>query len=186
MKKNDHDVVLVDADPQQSSYRWSQDRQEAKHFPTVTCMQASGKINQTIKDLDKRYKFVIVDVAGRDSQELRSGMLAANILICPCRPSQLDLDTLPHLYDVFNKAQDYNEDIKGFVVLNICPTNPVIKEKSQAKEFLEDFKGLTLSSTTLHDRKAYRDSISEGLSVTEWTDEKASFEITSLVEEIFK
>lgn len=186
MKKNDHDVVLVDADPQQSSYRWSQDRQEAKHFPAVTCMQASGKINQTIKDLDKRYKFVIVDVAGRDSQELRSGMLAANILICPCRPSQLDLDTLPHLYDVFNKAQDYNEDIKGFVVLNICPTNPVIKEKSQAKEFLEDFKGLTLSSTTLHDRKAYRDSISEGLSVTEWTDEKASFEITSLVEEIFK
>ena len=96
----------------------------------------------------------VVDVAGRDSRELRTGMIVADILISPARPSQYDLDTLPHLVDVFVQAQDLNPNLKGYLVLNLCPTNPVIKEAQDAQKYLADFPEFALADSLIYDRKA--------------------------------
>ncbi len=178
------DVMLVDADPQSSASRWAQDRQDRIDVKPISHVQVAGNINQTLKDLSKRYDYVVVDTAGRDSRELRTGMVAADVLISPSRPSQYDLDTLPHLTDVFVQAQDLNPNIKGYLVLNMCPTNPFIKEAEDAREYLNEFPEFKLSCSLIHDRKAYRDCISEGKTVFEWKDEKAKEEIKKLMEEI--
>ena len=99
------DVCLVDADRQGTSSRWSQDRAGSSYAP-VHCVAQFDNIHATLKDLGTRYGFVVVDVAGRDSRELRTGMLAADILLTPFRPSQPDLDTLPHLVEVATQAKD--------------------------------------------------------------------------------
>lgn len=178
------DVFLLDADPQSSSMRWAQDRLDTEISPHIRHAQASGNIHQTLKDLASKYEYVIADTAGRDSRELRTGMTVANILISPARPSQYDLDTLPHLAEVYSQAKDINPKLSGFLVLNLCPTNPVIKEVAAAQEFLSDYPEFKLAATLVYDRKAYRDSISEGKSVLEWSDAKAKHEIEALVEEI--
>tara|TARA_R110002094_G_scaffold64437_3_gene74696 strand:- start:1000 stop:1644 length:645 start_codon:yes stop_codon:yes gene_type:complete len=178
------DVVLVDADKQRTAATWYQVRVAYPSKVKVAHFELSERINTQIIDLGKRYEYVVVDVAGHDSQELRSGMLAADILVSPMRPSQFDLNALPHLVEVFEQARDFNTALRGLVVLNLCPTLPTIKEAEQATEFVADLPGLNLATVRIHDRKAYRDSVAEGLSVREWTNEKARNEIAWLVDEI--
>jgi chromosome partitioning protein len=87
------DVVLVDADVQRSSARWHADREAAGLTPAIACIEKLGNISGTLNDLDGRYGVVIVDVAGKDSKEMRTGMVVAHKMIVTVRPSQFDLDT---------------------------------------------------------------------------------------------
>ncbi len=180
------DVLLVDADSQGSVSRWVQDRQTHSLLKNIPCVQISGDVRITLRDLATRYKYLVVDVAGRDSVELRSGLSVADILLSPLRPSQYDLDTVPHLSEVYSLAKDFNQNLRAYLVLNLCPTNPVVKEAEEAKTYLADYSEFILAKTLIYDRKAYRDSIAEGQCVLEWKDEKAAASIRLLLKEILK
>ena len=178
------DIVLVDADIQSTCARWASDREENEHTPVVPCIQKYGNLRNTLLDLDQRYEFVIVDSAGRDSRELRTGMLAAHIMIVPFRPSQPDLDTLPHLQEVILQALDLNPKLKIYGLISMGPTHYRNSEMSEAREYLTDFPEITPLKTVIYDRKAYRDAMSEGLSVIELSDDKAKSEVKALREEL--
>jgi len=177
------DVVLLDADTQGTSAQWSQDREETD-LPKVACVQKYGNVTRTIKDLAGRYDHVVVDAGGRDSQELRTALLAADLVLCPFRPSQADVDTAPLLVEVTTAAKDFNEGLQVSAVLSQCPTNPVIKEIQEAREYLRDIDGLKVLSCHIFDRKVYRDALSTGQGVVESKNKKAAAEIQSLVKVI--
>lgn len=177
------DVVLVDADRQGTAARWAQDRQ-ARAVPAVHCVQKYDNVRETLFDLDKRYGFVVVDAAGRDSRELRTAMTAAHVLLIPFRPSQPDLDTLPVLQEVITGAKDLNERLQVLGVLTMAPTNPVVNEAEEARAYLSDFPDIQALTTIIRDRKVYRDAISEGLGVVEMNNGKAKAEIQLLTQEI--
>lgn len=181
-----HDVVLVDADKQATGANWAQDRSGNTALPVVHCIQRYDNIRDTLLDLDKRYQFVIVDAAGRDSRELRTGMTAAHILIVPFRPSQPDLDTLSTMQQIIIQAKDLNPGLKVFGLLTMTPTNPAIREESQAREYLEDYPDIQPLSINLCDRKVYRDAMPEGMGVVEMGNSKAKEEVLDLVREILK
>lgn len=185
LSSQEKDVVLVDADRQCTAANWAMDRAENPELPTVHCVQKYENIRETLFDLDKRYEYVVVDAAGRDSRELRTGMTAANILIVPFRPSQPDLDTLPKMQEVIIQAQDLNPELRVFGLLTMVPSNPMIHEKQEAKECLKDYPEIELLSTVVGDRKAYRDAMSEGVGVVEMNNSKAKAEIQLLAQEIF-
>jgi chromosome partitioning protein len=179
-----HDVVIVDADRQCTSANWAMDRVENPVLAKVHCIQKYENIRDTLLDLDKRYQYVIVDAAGRDSRELRTGMTAAHILIVPFRPSQPDLDTLPNMQEIIIQAKDLNPDLKVYGLITMAPTNPIIHEEADARECLIDYPEIKLLSTMIRDRKVYRDAMSDGLSVVEMDNPKAKAEIKKLVEEV--
>ena len=135
-------------------------------------------------DLDKRYGFVVVDAAGRDSRELRTGMTAANVLLVPFRPSQPDLDTLPYMQELITQVRDLNPGLRVFGLLTMNPTNPSIHEEAEAREYLQDFPAIQPLRTLIHDRKVYRDSMSIGMGVTEMGNPKAKAEIQELLKEL--
>jgi chromosome partitioning protein len=179
-----HDVVLVDADRQCTSANWAMDRVEKPALPAVHCVQKYENIRDTLLDLDKRYEYVIVDAAGRDSRELRTGMTAAHILVVPFRPSQPDLDTLPNMQEIIIQAKDLNHNLKVYGLITMAPTNPVIHEETDARECLIDYPEIKLLATMIRDRKVYRDAMSDGLGVVEMDNPTAKMEIKKLVEEI--
>lgn len=179
-----HDVVLVDADRQCTSANWAMDRAENKTLAAVHCIQKYENIRETLLDLDKRYEYVIVDAAGRDSRELRTGMTAAHILIVPFRPSQPDLDTLPTMQEIIIQAKDLNPSLKVFGLITMAPTNPAIHEETDARDCLNDYPEINLLNTLIRDRKVYRDAMSDGLGVVEMGNDKAKLEITTLIKEI--
>lgn len=186
LAKNGHDVVLVDADRQCTAANWAMDRADNKDLPTVHCVQKYENIRDTLLDLDKRYEYVVVDAAGRDSRELRTGMTAAHVLIVPFRPSQPDLDTLPKMQEVIIQAKDLNPDLVVYGILTMAPTNPVVNEAAEAYEYLQDYPEIKLlEKTIIRDRKVYRDAMSEGMGVIEMRNPKAADEIESLVREVF-
>ena len=76
------DVVLVDADRQSTATNWINDRAETD-LPVVNSVQKYDNIRNSLLDLRNRYEIVIVDAAGRDSRELRTGMLASDIILMP-------------------------------------------------------------------------------------------------------
>lgn len=121
------DVCLLDADRQGSASEWVEYREEAKSPLTIHSVSKYGNISETLSDLNQRYEFVVCDVAGRDSKELRYGMLVADILVSPLRPSQPDINTIPHLTEIFEQAKTINSSLRGLLVLNLCPTLPTIK-----------------------------------------------------------
>ena len=185
LSQSGKDVVLVDADRQCTAANWAMDRSGKSDLPVVHCIQKYNKIRDTLLDLDKRYEFVIVDSAGRDSQELRSGALAAQILIIPFRPSQPDLDTLPKLQDIIHNTREYHPNLIVYGLLTMAPTNPMINESEDAKDYLSDYPEIQLLKTVIRDRKIYRDAMSEGMGVVEMDNPKAREEIQSLMTEIF-
>jgi len=179
-----HDVILVDADRQSTANNWAMDRAENKDLPEVHCIQKYENIRNTLVDLDTRYEYVIVDAAGRDSRELRTGMTAANILIVPFRPSQPDLDTLPNMQEIITQAKDLNPNLIVFGLITMAPTNPVIHEEKDTRECLTDYPEINLLNTMICDRKCYRDAMSDGLGVVEMSNPKAKAEIKNILKEI--
>ena len=184
LAKSGHDVVLVDADRQCTAANWISDRLSKTQVAKVHCVQKYENIRETLLDLNQRYGFVVVDAAGRDSRELRTGMTAAHVLLIPFRPSQPDLDTLPKLREIISQAMDLNPQLKVFGLLTMAPTNPVINEEAEAREYLQDYPEIHLLNTFVRDRKVYRDAMSEGLGVVEMDNPKAKNEIEELVKEI--
>ena len=178
------DVVLVDADRQCTAANWALDRAQHSELPTVHCVQKYENIRETLLDLNKRYEYVIVDAAGRDSRELRTGLTAAHILIVPFRPSQPDLDTLPRLQEIVIQAKDLNPELKVYGLLTMTPTNTMIKEEEEAQGYLSDYPEFELLNSSLCDRKVYRDAMSEGMGVVEMTNRKARDEVHALRKEV--
>ena len=171
------DVVLLDADSQRTSSTWATDREET-NAPKVACVQRLGNITATAKELATKYDLVIIDAPGHDSPELKSGLLAANLLITPFKPSQADLDTVFHLCDVISQAKDFNTSLQAVAVLTMSPTHPANTEIQVSKDYLSEH--ITVLDCLLHDRKVYRDALSMGLGVIEQRDPKAKSEINEL------
>jgi chromosome partitioning protein len=171
------DVVLIDSDSQCTSATWASDREEID-VSQVACVQKVGNITNTAKELATKYDLVIIDAGGRDSQELRTGLLAADLLIAPFKPSQADLDTVYQLSDVVSQAKDFNTGLKAVAVLTMSPTHPANTEIQDSKDYLSEH--MTVLDCLIHDRKAYRDALSMGRGVIEHTDPKAKTEITEL------
>ena len=178
-------VMLVDGDRQGTSSNWSSDRSEDLGSPIVHCIQKYGNISSTLLDLKADYEDVIVDVAARDSQELRTGMVVADMLIVPFRPSQPDLDTLSNLSEVIGHAKELNSELRIHALLTMTSTNPRVKETKEAQDYLKDYPNIKLLQATIKDRKIYRDAMSEGRGVVEMSNLKAKAEIDHLMEELF-
>lgn len=179
------DVVLVDADRQATAANWAMDRAEKPHLATVHCIQKYENIRETLLDLEQRYGYVIVDAAGRDSRELRTGMTAAQKMLVPFRPSQPDLDTLPTLQSIIVQAQDLNPHLTVSALLTMASTHPSVNETEEARIYIGDYPEIQLLNTVISDRKVYRDAMSEGVGVIELTNPKAIQEIQGLIQELF-
>jgi len=111
-------------------------------------------------------------------------MTAAHVLVVPFRPSQPDLDTLPKMQEIIVQAKDINPNLTVFGLFTMAPTNPAINEETDARTCLNDYPIIKLLTTILHDRKCYRDAMSDGLGVVEMDNPKAKDEIKKLVTEI--
>lgn len=185
-----HCPLLLDADEQPTSFLWWMERTTLyTEIPPILCEQAYGEIDSYLERLRSQHTYILVDAAGHDSTEMRSAMLACDILLIPFKPSQADINTLPHMLDVVAKAQWVNDKLKAYAFLSIAPTVPNSKNLEQAKEALSGYDKIKLLNTIVHDRNTYVNAMSEGLGVVELSgktasETKAKQEISQLLIEV--
>jgi chromosome partitioning protein len=179
------DVILVDTDIQRTAANWVDRRNLLKDTPTVHCAERRGNVFQFLRDLAKRYEQIIVDAGGRDSEELRTALVATHKVYVPLKASQPDLETSLHMNELITLARGMNPGLEAHVLICMAPTNPSIHEATEAQELLTELSALTASTVTISERKAYRDAMAEGRGVSELGNEKAKAEIEALVQEIY-
>ena len=181
------DVCLVDADPQRSAAKWHQDREEAGHEPKITLIEKQDNITQTLRSLNEKFDYIIVDVAGRNSRELLTGAVVADIVIAPHQASQLDLDTLVELQQQTIRIQDLNPDLNVCIYHAMASTNAMVKESERAEflTYVGQFPEFQPLKSIGYYRKVYKDVIPSGQSVLEYGNNQAIIEINELISEVF-
>lgn len=187
------EVLLLDTDPQGSLAGWNAIRDENELEPSITCVQRSVKKDsikafiREVRKLEEKYDDIFIDAGGRDSVELRSAMVVADIMLSPIQASQYDLWSLERLDELVQEASPSNLELKAYTVINRVSTNPSVKEAEEAMELLAEFPNLCTLKTTLKDRISFRKSVREGKSVLEFLpkDKKAITEIKALYKELF-
>jgi len=183
-----HETLLVDSDIQASTNSFIQLRDELSIKPRIPCIQKFGRsLQKEIQGLAQKYDTIFVDTPGRDAVETRGGMLAADILICPCQPSQLDLWAMESLHDTINSVLDFNLNLKVYVVLSRVSSNKMMRDTTEARDYLQEFEHFSVCDNEITERVIFRRAVSSGKSVVEMIpkDVKASNEIQSLYKEIF-
>lgn len=183
------DVLVLDADPQASATRWAERRNtQQSHRSAVHCVQRTGDIRTAALDLAKRYAEVVIDAGGRDSRELRSAMLAAHRVYTPLRPSQIDLETALYVDELIKaaKASRMDDGPVAFAVLSMTPTHRLVTEADAARAYLTEYTQLQLSVASIAERKAYRDTMVQGMGVVEGENRQAIEEINALIKEIYQ
>lgn len=180
------DVLLLDADPQRTSASWVQRRDDAGIEPRVHCAEKTGDLKKSVADMANRYEDVVIDAGGRDSRELRSGLLVTQRVYIPMRPSQADLETVPHIDDLVSQAQAMrvDEGPAAHILLTMAPTHHLVTETEQARQALQDLPHLALATPVIRERKVYRDALAKGMSVLEMQNAAATGECRSLLEDI--
>lgn len=185
------DCMIVDADRGQGSASewWADRKTNYPTHPRIACVQKYMAIDSTLEDLDTRYEYTLVDVSGRESEEMNTAMEVCDVVLIPVKPGQFDLSALHTLSKIIHRNARVNPKIVAYAVLSIAPTNALGKEIEQAQEVLSGYPEIVLLKTIVRDRKVYRDSIAAGLGVIEVTERSDSIrsaqnEIKSLVAEV--
>lgn len=177
-----NDVLLVDTDKQCSASAWCGTRDMQDKVSRVPCVQKTGKgLAADLKELSKRFKYLVVDAGGRDSVELRAAMTVADKMFIPIQASQFDVWTLGTMDELIRNVSVHNENLRAHIVLTRASTNPSVNEANEAKEAFAEFENMKVIPTVIHDRISFRKAAKSGLSVCEITpaDPKALDEVTS-------
>jgi chromosome partitioning protein len=180
------DVLLVDANATQgTASNWAERRLANDGVPKLTCIEKSGNIYETVRNMATKYDFVVIDSGGQDSKELRTALPTSHLLLTPTRPSQADIETLVYVADLVEKARDFNPQLEARVLITNAPPNPAIKLVDEARELLVELgETFSICQTVIFNRKVYIDALTGGLGVTEMGNTKAADEIESLGREI--
>lgn len=171
----DKDVLLVDADPQRTTGEWAEERAENNARP-ISCVEKTGNIANDLKDLDKRYQFIVVDCGGADSKAMRSALSVSDMALLPFRPKRRDLRTSVKMADIIETVLAINPDLIVRSVITQAPTHPNQRKRIEsAKQLLTSLDLNPLDNFT-RNLNCWDDAEEDGLSVLEYKEDKKGAE----------
>lgn len=179
-------VLLVDADEQKSASLFSSQRDGLGIETKWTTIQLGGvDLRKQITRLKSDYDDIIIDVGGRETTSQRSALAVADLYILPFNPASYDIWTIGQVITIISDMKTTNENLKAIAVINRADSRGTDNEDSIG--ILEECKEFECLKFTIGNRKTFRTSSSEGLSIIEVksTDKKAVQEMTELYEFVY-
>ena len=185
------DVLLVDADDQETSADFTaarkEDHPEAARY---TCTKLTGRSVRTeILELAPKYTHVIIDTGGRDTTSQRAALAISDVLLIPFTPRSFDIWTLNKVATLVEEMKAANPKLQAYVFLSRTDPQGQGSENDEATELLKDNANLTFLDAPIGSRKAFAHAASQGLAVTELIgtqrNQKAIDEIMALFKRSF-
>ena len=181
------DVLLVDADDQETASDFSMLRKEtAGNFPSYTCIKLSGSSVRTeVISLSKKYDDIIIDTGGRDTSSQRAALTVSNQLLVPFVPRSFDVWTLEKVSNLVTEIQTVNPGLKACAFIN--RGDPKGQDNLETAELLKESPSLEFLDMVIGNRKAFGNAASKGVCVTELKpfDERAVEEVNRLYRYLF-
>ena len=187
MRSLTHDVLLVDADDQESASDFSLERNqrmEGKSGYTYIKQSEQG-VRSEVLNLKKKFEDIIIDTGGRDTVSQRYALSVSDILLIPFMPRSLDIWTLRKVRTLVREAQGINETLRAICFIN--RSDPAGNDNQDATQILQEEQVLEYIDAPLGSRKAFSKAVTQGMSVVELKplDHKAVSEIKKLYTHIF-
>ncbi|HEY3527502.1 MAG TPA: AAA family ATPase [Nitrososphaeraceae archaeon] len=179
-------VLLVDADEQKSSSLFASQRDGLGIQTNWTTIQLGGAdLRKQISRLKPDYDDIIIDVGGRETTSQRSALTIADVYVLPFNPASYDIWTIGQVNTIISDMKTLNEKLKAIAFINRA--DPSGSDNDDAISILEECKEFECLKLTVGNRKIFRTSSGEGLSVVEVkkADKKAVQEITDLYEYVY-
>lgn len=184
-----HDVVLIDADEQETSYDFTQLRAERRDGePGYLCSKQSGMgVRTAALQFAQKYEDVIIDTGGRDTASQRAALSVADVLIVPFVPRSFDVWTLEKVAKLIEEIKPANPKLRAATYLSKSDSRGQFPALSAEALKDTDPELLCFSGLALGNRIAFGTAASEGLAVTELkpADPKAIDEMMALYSYVF-
>lgn len=169
-------VLVIDLDPQASACRWGDRR--ALGAPAVMDAQPARLAAALAKAAQAGIDLAIVDTPARVEQAAAEAAKVADLVLIPCKPSILDLETLRTTAELVQGRAKRSP----LVILNAVPAQGTRHE--QAAEAITGM-GLAVCPAQVGQRVAFEYATQVGLTVTEYEPEgRAASEIRQLYDAI--
>jgi chromosome partitioning protein len=178
----DKPTILVDADPQGTSWAWAEARkQHQPELAQIDSQQMTGDIRPGIEELAQSYGHIVIDCGGADSVALRSGMMIAHRLVIPSKVARRDLETLRHVSKLVLTANKKREasgqnPLLARVVFNMTRALPNFWLRIDAARATVESMSLGVSKYPIVDRVSYDDSQYQGGTVFDSDRDPKAFE----------
>ena len=181
------DVLLVDADEQESASDFTAWREETlKDNIGYTLVQLHGAtLRRQVEQMRPKYDHIVIDTGGRDTASQRAALFISDIYLLPFAPRSYEIWTLSKVQALLSEIQGSRATpLQLFSFLNKADTRG--PDNSEAIEVLSDNEELNYVDFPIINRKAFATAASKGLSVFEMTpaDEKAINEVEALFRHI--
>jgi chromosome partitioning protein len=171
------DVLLVDADEQESAYDFTMMRKEyhpdAKMY---TCIKLTGKaVRSEILQLKSKYDHILIDTGGRETTSQRAALSVADILLVPVQPRSFDVWAIGSVKKVVDEMQAANPEIHALSFLSRADlaSGTVARgqgsDNASAAELLKETETIEFLDSPIGNRKAFSRAAAQGLAVTELT-----------------
>ena len=186
--QNMRDVLLVDADDQETATdfsAWRNERTGGKGG--YTSVQLTGQAaRDELRRLASKYEDVVIDTGGRDTTSQRAALSVADVYLIPFNPRSFDVWTLEKVARLISEIRTINPELKAYAFLNRADARG--SDNSEAAEVLKDAEAVEYLDTPLGNRKAYSNAAAQGMGVMELQpeDKKATAEFQALYNVIFK
>jgi chromosome partitioning protein len=184
------EVVLIDADEQETSYDFTQLRAERMDGkpPGYLCNKQSGMgVRTAALQLAEKYDDIIIDTGGRDTASQRAALSVADVLMVPFVPRSFDVWTLERVTNLIAEIKPANPKLRAATFMNRTDSRGQFPALSAEALKDTDPELLCFSGLSLGNRIAFGMAESEGLAVTELkpVDPKAVDEIMALYSYVF-
>lgn len=177
-------VLLIDADPQNSSLDWASIRKKEGIFTVVSITKPI--IHKEVKKLTNDYDHIIIDGPPRIYDVAKSAIVSSDLVIMPVQPSPYDVWAANEVVNLIKEVSEPLEGIKdikcSFLINRKIVNTAVGRDVIQALEHY----GMDVFKTHICQRVAYVETAATGSTVIEdlGKDSLASIEIRNLTEEI--
>lgn len=182
------DVLLVDADDQESASDFTAFRNQALDgVLDYTAVKITGSdLHGQVKRLSEKYDDIIIDVGGRDTVSQRSALTISHVALFPFAARSFDIWTLNKVNGLLNEVLPFNAGLVCLTFINKADARG--NHKEDAAELLQSSDKLVFLDTPIGNRIAFGNAAAEGLGVIELkpADEKATGEFKALYSAIEK
>ena len=150
-------VAVLDTDPQESAKAWVGQRE--LQDPAVAAI-TPAEVEPYLHKLNDVVTLTLIDTAPRAGPETFRAVQFADLILVPCRPSFLDIATLPAVARIVEAAGRPTA-----FVLSACPSRG--DEVDRSRKVLETY-GYPIAPVTIGHRKAFARAMESGEAVTEF------------------
>lgn len=182
-----YDVLLVDADDQETATDFTRQRNErtGDQAGYTSTQLHEDAVRTEVRRFRDKYDDIVIDTGGRDTTSQRAALTIADILLVPFIPRSFDVWTLEKVEKLVGLIQTVNSELRAYLFLNRA--DAIGQDNAEASELLKETAVLSFLDSPLGYRKAFGKAAAQGLAVTELKppDSKATNEMMALYSNVF-